>query len=857
MQERKVYKTQNLVLKVNPHYDPTQLDLSSWQRFLDFLCGDRDYQKKAIESAVIFLASNRYDSIEDLIRENYNKNSELQLRYKEVGIYFEKVQLPNKLSATIDLATGTGKSYVMYGIAQIMLGLGLVDRVLLLCPSKTIEKELHNKFNDLTTNRKLKLAIPSTAKWKNPSIVDASITVTKGSVCIENIHAVYERTGSSIVDSFGFKKGIDTLVLSDEVHHAYNRVSGNDKTSKTIKKWKEFLLDEIYSFRYMLGFTGTAYIENDYFNDVLYRYSLRQAIEEGFVKKIWYVSKDDSSNEYQKFQKIWQNHEKNKEKYDKVRPLTILVTNSVQNAKRLETRIVEFLAEKENTHEDEIREHKVLTVTSHKDHAANVIRLDDVDEKEESIEWIVSVSMLTEGWDVKNVFQIVPMEERAFNSKLLISQVLGRGLRVPLEYKQPKATIYNHHSWSGKIKGLVDEILEIETRLTNSNLMDGERSKHHFSLYNIDYKREFKTIENKEKVKVFDYSKELINFESAVKSTTKTTTYQNIGDKGEEQDIDYKIQFRMTPVKNIVNRIYNEFKTREWEGVILKLKDGEYTKNNLPPKKKLEEIIRNSMKVAGLEGDELNDKNKSKVFSAFNTLLRKTNKTVIPVRVAETPQEIKTIKRDRESLSIGSLRSNSTVFYTSDYEDEIQNNEVKTALTEVIEDDHLPKSAEKQINPFLFKTPVDIVFTSATPERKFVEKLCKKENATSVTAWLKSRNQSFYSIEYSISTKNHTKQARFNPDFFLKIDGKNGKDYIIVIEIKDDGDYSDENKAKLKWATQHFADLNYELNENNINQEYIFHFLSPENYDAFFDYLKKGKVINREFKSNLDIELTQ
>jgi hypothetical protein len=36
--------------------------------------------------------------------------------------------------------------------------------------------------------------------------------------------------------------------------------------------------------------------------------------------------------------------------------------------------------------------------------------------------------MLSEGWDVKNVFQIVPHEERAFNSKLLIAQVLGRGL---------------------------------------------------------------------------------------------------------------------------------------------------------------------------------------------------------------------------------------------------------------------------------------------------------------------------------------------------------------------------------------------------------------------------------------------
>ena len=44
-----------------------------------------------------------------------------------------------------------------------------------------------------------------------------------------------------------------------------------------------------------------------------------------------------------------------------------------------------------------------------------------VDDKDNLIEWITSVSMLSEGWDVKNVFQIVPHEERAFNSKLLCS----------------------------------------------------------------------------------------------------------------------------------------------------------------------------------------------------------------------------------------------------------------------------------------------------------------------------------------------------------------------------------------------------------------------------------------------------
>ena len=75
--------------------------------------------------------------------------------------------------------------------------------------------------------------------------------------------------------------------------------------------------------------------------------------------------------------------------------------------------------------------------------------------------------MLSEGWDVKNVCQIVPHEERAFNSKLLIAQVLGRGLRIPPEYKgeQPVVTVFNHDRWSSNIKHMVNEVLEIEKRI--------------------------------------------------------------------------------------------------------------------------------------------------------------------------------------------------------------------------------------------------------------------------------------------------------------------------------------------------------------------------------------------------------
>jgi type III restriction enzyme len=95
--------------------------------------------------------------------------------------------------------------------------------------------------------------------------------------------------------------------------------------------------------------------------------------------------------------------------------------------------------------------------------------------------------MLSEGWDVKNVFQIVPHEERASNSKLLIAQVLGRGLRVPEVYKgnQPVITVFNHDKWSSSIKHLVDEVLEIERRIHSYPVE--KKEDYNFDLYNIDY----------------------------------------------------------------------------------------------------------------------------------------------------------------------------------------------------------------------------------------------------------------------------------------------------------------------------------------------------------------------------------
>lgn len=839
MKDIKIFKQKDLLLKVNKNYDPTKLDLDSWDFFLDKLCGDREFQKEAIKNAIIYLASGKYEKIEDLVEENYQNNNELQAKFNSFEEYKRNLQLPNKLFANIDLATGSGKSYVIYGIAQIMLGLGFVDKVLVLCPSLTIESGLTEKFESLSGNAELKNTIPQNAVCKNPSIVNANVTVKKGDICVENIHAVYSTTGSSIQDSFK-NQGSKTLVLNDESHHIFNQ-----STDKDLKKWREFLLNSDYDFKYILGFTGTAYKDNEYFNDVIYRYSLREAVENKIVKNIEYVQKDDSSGINEKFQKIYQNHQDNVRNYNKIKPLSILITKDIAKANNLKDDLIDFLIKKEKLSKEEI-EKQVLIVTSHKDHKVNLPKLKNVDDKSDPTKWIISVSMLTEGWDVKNVFQIVPWEDRAFNSKLLIAQVLGRGLRVPEAYQnpQPKVIVFNHDSWSKNIKGLVEEVLEIETRISSQVLLSGERSKYNFEVYNIDYTKEQKEVPHTQKDEMtFDsLIKNLIPLESQSVIIKKDTEFEHISDS-KNRNKEYIIENETFSVDEIIDKIYDELQVRFDEGKILNIDVEQYSKNNLPKREVIENLILKSMEKVGIKKEDgLIQKNRTKILQSFGTLLRKSSKTVVIEKKINDFIKISTKDLVSESLAIGNLRRDYSVFFTNNWKNEILDEDQQKIFEQVIEDETLPIQAIKEQNAFLFKTPVNIVFTNAKPERDFVAYLCKKEIIEKIECRIKSRDRGFYQIEYSWRKANHQKIGNFNPDFILKV-LEDEFEYFIVVENKSDKDDSDENKAKYKYAKEHFERLNQKLEEQEIKQKYIFHFLSPNGYTTFFEYLKNGKLL--------------
>lgn len=828
MLERQTFQNKDLVLKVSPNYDPKRFNPNKYEAFLDALCGDREYQKEAIRETVRYLLGGEYKSLKELAEENYHNNPKLQEKYSSFEDFAGVLQLPDKLSCSLDHATATGKSYVMYGIARIMLAEGAVDQTLVLCPSNTIEAGLTEKFRTLSADRTLKDLLPSDSKVANPRIINASNTIQKGDICIENIHATYINTKSAIEDSLVGKGGW-TLVLNDEAHHLMS------PSDTALKKWKEFLLDPKYGFKFIVNLSGTCYIGDDYFTDVIHRFSLRDSIEEKFIKSIRYVAEDSSGSQDEKFQKIYDNHIENKTvKYRKVKPITILVTKDIAACKRLTEKLIAFLAKKEKTSKEQAAK-KVLIVTSANEHKSNIPILRRVDDKDNPIEWITSVSMLSEGWDVKNVFQIVPHEERAFNSKLLIAQVLGRGLRVPEAYRgnQPVVTVFNHDKWSGSIRHLVDEVLEIEKRI-NSYPVE-KKGNYHFDLYNIDYKRIEGEIEYPKEDTYELLKKGYITYSSQGEAIEKTTTYARAV-SGEQDVKKTLIGFKMYSVEEVAHDVFNRL-------LIFDQETGtDYSENF--PKKKIEEVIKKSLERIKDEGDKVSEANRNQTLAAFGVIRRRGAKSLRLKIEAKDLIKIGTKEIKKNSLGVGSPWRGSTIFWDDHSMSTGDAADIKI-LKELEEDESLPRSALRKVeNKYNFKTPLNVVFATSEPERKFILGLTSERTARAIDAWIKSLDVGFYSIEYSWRKGEHPKQGSFNPDFFIKVG-----DDIIVVEIKMDNDISDENKAKLRYAREHFA----KVNELQKEQQYYFTLLSPCSYDLFFNSFQEKTY--KDFKSELEAKL--
>jgi type III restriction enzyme len=351
------FKIVDQVLKM-PNRDQGVEDIvAKYSAFLAAMSSDRyEFQREAVATALRFLLSPKYVDLESLARENFHASPKIAQRYDNIDAFLNRMPLRKVKSASLDLATGTGKSYVMYSIAAIALAEGIVDRVLVLCPSLTIEEELIDKFQMLAGNANLVGIMRELgARVVIPAIGTGRDTVHTKMICVENIHAVYENTGSSIRDSFK-DAGNRTLVLNDEAHHLFSGGSGDPK------KWLEFLKDTQFGFDKIINVTGTPYTDDDYFCDVIFRFGLKDAIELGVVKKPDYKL-DDTFKDHS-WEKTYSFHQHNVVKYrNKVKPVSIIVTQEIATCVEVYRELVDFLIQKESITKEEA-ERKAIWVTS-------------------------------------------------------------------------------------------------------------------------------------------------------------------------------------------------------------------------------------------------------------------------------------------------------------------------------------------------------------------------------------------------------------------------------------------------------------------------------------------------------------
>ena len=196
-----------------------------------------------------------------------------------------------------------------------------------------------------------------------------------------------------------------------------------------------------------LELTATPFVESARgpvpFRNVVVDYPLARAMEDGFVKEPAVVTQrnfDASRHTPEELEKIKLEDGVRLHEVTKVELSTFARAQDVKLAKPFmlviardtthAAKLVE-LVESDAFHGGRYKG-KVIQVDSSKsgaDEEEMIRRLLAVESVDEPTEIVVHVNMLKEGWDVTNLYTIVPL--RAANARTLIEQSIGRGLRLP------------------------------------------------------------------------------------------------------------------------------------------------------------------------------------------------------------------------------------------------------------------------------------------------------------------------------------------------------------------------------------------------------------------------------------------
>ena len=351
------------------------------------------------------------------------------------------------MSLTFALATGVGKTRLMGAFIAYLYTQHHIRNFFVVAPNTTIFEKLKK---DLSDNNSAKYVFKGLGCFSTPPqiITDDDYREKTLSLFESDVHifvynidkfnkegANMKKVNELIGDSFyqALSDLPDLVLIMDESHH-YRAEKGAQA------------LNELHP---LLGLelTATPLVTKGNkqvpFKNVVYEYPLSKAIEDGYTRTPYAVTRSDidfynfGDEQLDKMMLLdgITCHESTKRKLEVyaanhgkpvVKPFMLVVCKDTDHA----TWVEQFVKS------DEFRggayRNKTIIVHSKQKGAeteANTRLLLDVENPENPVEIVIHVNMLKEGWDVNNLYTIVPLRTAA--SKILREQMVGRGLRLP------------------------------------------------------------------------------------------------------------------------------------------------------------------------------------------------------------------------------------------------------------------------------------------------------------------------------------------------------------------------------------------------------------------------------------------
>lgn len=282
---------------------------------------------------------------------------------------------------------------------------------------------------------------------------------------------------------FEYLAALPDLVLIMDESHRYRASAG----VRAINELKPVLGLELTATPFTEGPKGAVPFKN-----VIYDYPLARAMQDGFVKEPAVATQKNfdpnrfSVAEIEKIKledgiRLHEDVKVRLETYAReteqkiVKPFVLVIARDTTHAAELLR-----LIQSDGFFEGRYKE-KVLQVDSSKTGAeeeAMIHRLLKVEHTDEPTEIVIHVNMLKEGWDVTNLYTIVPL--RAANARILIEQSIGRGLRLPYGKRTgvsavDRLTIVAHD----KFQEIIDEANRPDSQIRLEKVILEPAGEHH------------------------------------------------------------------------------------------------------------------------------------------------------------------------------------------------------------------------------------------------------------------------------------------------------------------------------------------------------------------------------------------